>query len=678
MKTKTKKMAGRLIAAALVLSAGLMQTSCWEEQHPGSYYTFSGETVADFLSNRDSVFSDFIYCLKTAEIWGEMQVYGDHTCFAPTNAAMANYLVDKFPTRPGITVKDLTKDECDTIAKTHLCSSTFFCKDLQDGAFPSPNLLDRYLTYNTDSTIDMEGNMKVVYKVNKSSVIVERDDTVVNGVVHIVDKVISPSNDFLPDRIKVDPTATLFYEALILTKMSDSLVAYMDETYPTPSYDSLLICFKTTGKTAKQYKTAYETDNVVWPEKRMYKYTAFIPQDTILKEKYNVENIEGLKALAYSIYGDDGAEDDFTSRKNSLNKFISYHLLPEYLTYDQLTNSLEKIVNQHDQYDYFDVEDFYETMMPHSFMRISMPKVDKGHKYINRKGTQKSGNLIPGIKVLEPETDVTGLNGGYYYLSDILKYDDYTRNTVFNTRMRYMCNTMSPDFINSNARGRDREVVDRVVYSFLPGYCKNFKVSDESEFAVRYVDFTFGTYNGDEMTIRGIYDVSLKLPPVPVDGTYEIRMFMNTMASDANVGSDRGVVQVYFKQGDYATSEGWQPCGIPVDLTLAGNDPKIGNYKDSGDELKSDEDLIQANEKALRNRGYMKAPNSYHQSSGDNLRDIVDCLRKILTTEYMYANLDYAIRLRLVLDNPSAVCPLNFIELVPKSIYAGDTPEDRY
>ena len=35
MKTKTRKMAGRLIAAALVLSAGLMQTSCWEEQHQG-------------------------------------------------------------------------------------------------------------------------------------------------------------------------------------------------------------------------------------------------------------------------------------------------------------------------------------------------------------------------------------------------------------------------------------------------------------------------------------------------------------------------------------------------------------------------------------------------------------------------------------------------------------------
>ena len=133
-------MAGKLIAATLVLSAGFFQTSCWEEQHPGSYYTFSGETVADFLSNRDSVFSDFIYCLKQANVWGEMQAYGNHTCFAPTNEAIRAYIWEKYG---ATSIDEVSKERCDTIARTHLCASTFYCKDLNDGAFPSPNLLDR-------------------------------------------------------------------------------------------------------------------------------------------------------------------------------------------------------------------------------------------------------------------------------------------------------------------------------------------------------------------------------------------------------------------------------------------------------------------------------------------------------------------------------------------------------
>lgn len=668
-------MAGRLIAATLVLSAGLFQTSCWEEQHPGSYYTFSGETVADFLSNRDSVFSDFIYCLKKANVWGEMQAYGNHTCFAPTNEAIKTYIMDKYG---ATSITELSDDECDTIARTHLCASTFYCKDLNDGAFPSPNLLDRFLTYSTDSALDETGKYKVVYKVNKVAPIIERDDSAVNGVVHIMGRVVSPSNDFLPDLMEKDSSITVFCWALGATHLKDSLVGYIDPSYPEPAYDSTLLCFQTTGKTGFTYETAYEkgdnSEKAVWPTKRYFRYTAFVPRDNILKDSVY------LRDLAFSIYGDDGAEDDPTDRRNSLNKFISYHLLPIDLSYDQLTMSHEQILNNFVKRDNLDIEDFYETMLPHSIIRISNPNNDT-FKYINRKGTKADKNLThPGVKVLKTDSiDATALNGEYHYLDGYLKYDTDTRENALNTRMRYMCNTMSPDFINSNARGRlsaGGDKTDRYVMGFKQGFIKNWKFSEESQFFVRYADPTFTCYRGEEITFRGKYDIAIKLPPVPYDGTYEIRIFCNTMASDTQVGSDRGIVQYYFKQGDYTEDKNWEPCGIPRDLRIKGDDPRIGNVKD--DDLDGETEIA-IHDKVMHNHGYLKGPDCYQDAQGQNLRQMVDCVRIIASTEYMFANTDYAIRLRLVkIDSDAAVCPFNFIEIVPKAVYAGETLEDRH
>ena len=698
MKFFNKNLTGKftLTAMAIVMS-GLVEIACsdlWSEQHPGTYYINSGETIATWLTNREEEYSDFIYCLDVANVWGEMRTYGGHTCFAPDNNAFKEYLHELFPDVENPTVQMLRPGQCDTVAKTHLCNALFFCKDLDDGAFPYPNLLDRYLTYNVDSVPNNSDSTswRVIYKVNKVAEITLRDDTVQNGVVHKVNKVINPSNDFLPDVMQKDSTITIFYDAMVLTKIADTICKYyLDESYKEPQYDSTLLCFQTTGKTAVQYKTSYETDNAIWPDKRFFKFTAFIPQDKVLKEKYGVESLADLRTLAHNIYGDtvftdiDGnpvnTYDTLAHPNNSLNKFISYHILPEELAYNKLNLLFKEITDNYKKWSVQDVEDFYETTLAHSIMRISTPYVDKGHRYINRKGIEGDAGFIPGIMVIDPKgIDATSLNGVYHYLEDILVYDEWTKTNPLNIRMRIMCNTMSPDFINSGATGRyggkgeNEATKDRYVVGFRQGKSKNFIASEESEFYVRYADSGFGCYMGYEMTMRGIYDVKIKLPPVPYSGTYEVRMFMNTMAS-SNIGSDRGIVQIYFRQGN--KEEDWKACDIPLDLTIAGKDARIGNVKDSDSSIGNDEAKIQANEKAMRNRGYMKAPNSYYGGS-NLLRDDVDCLRRILTTEFMYDNMDYWIRLRLVQDNPNAVCPFNFIEIVPKAIYAGNTPEDRY
>lgn len=700
------------LAIAVIFSTGIMQ-SCsdlWSEQHPGTYYINSGETVADWLLNREEDFSDFIYCLNQADVWGEMRTYGEHTCFAPTNAAFKIYLKEFFG-RDDATVQDLPKEMCDTIARTHLCNATFFCKDLEEGTFPYPNLLERYMDYSFGEGQNEDGSTKLIYLINKSSEIIVRDDTVQNGVCHVINRLISQNNSCLSNSIEIDSTIVLFTMALRETGFYDKLLEYKDKDYPEPAYDSTLACYKTDkNRLAVKYNTSFEDEFAIWPDERKFKFTAFIPQDDAMKnafEQYGIafdnetpgdsvqKEYRRLKELAVKLYGVDADEykDNPRDERHSLHKFIAYHILPEQLQYDKLNIMHPNIVENHPaaKWKLLDLEDFYETMLPHSIIRVSTPYTDRNHRYINRKGTkdQPTGVLYEGIQVIQPSVNVEARNGQYYYVPEILVYDSITRNEVLNTRMRVMCNTMSPDFINSNARGRfsgGAGDANQYVVGFRKGFCDNIEWSDETQFFVRYMNKTFGCYNGDEMTIRGVYDVSFKLLPVPFDGTYEIRMFINTMADNAQLGgSDRGVVQVYYRSDQdidpITGSQSWRPCGIPVDLRLKDADPRMGNLKDDDDKFGGDDDLISANEKSMRNRGYMKAPDSYTPNataSSTTLRNTDDCVRKILTTEYMRANEEHYIRLRLVLEGvTNAVCPFNFIEVVPKSIYAGDTPEDR-
>lgn len=689
----------KLIVALAIAATGMFQTACsdlWSEQHPETYYINSGETIADWLLNRNEEYSDFIYCLDVANVWGEMRTYGGHTCFAPDNEAFKIHLNEVFGDNTH-TVYDLTKGQCDTIAKTHLCNSTFFCNDLVPGqTFPYPNLLDRYLTYDIDSTLidSARNSWKPVYKVNKMAELIVRDDTVQNGVVHKVNRIINPSNDFLPDVMLLDSNITYFYNALLATGLVDSLSTwYMDYEYIEPDYDSTLLKFQTEGTTAIKYSTSYEHETAILPNHRYFKFTAFVPTNDVFERK-GLADFNALRDYARSIYGDANYTDDngntFNSydslqyAENSLKKFLLYHILPEELTYGNMNILFKEITNNYQGWEHQDVEDFYETMLPHSIIRISTPYEDKGYRFINRKGIIGEEGFIPGLKVIEPKVFTGANNGRYYYLDEFLLYDDHTRKEVLKTRMRYMCNTLSPDFINSNATGRyggngeSSATADRYVVGFRQGKTKNFAVSDQTEFYVRYADSGFGCYMGYEMTIRGMYDVMVKLPPVPYEGTYEVRMFMNTMASAGSVGG-RGVVQIYFREGGEEVD--WEAQDIPLDLRIAGNNARIGNMKDSeitqnisGDEAK--QLAIQANEKAMHNRGYMKAPASY--GNGTILRDDVDCLRRILVTRFMRDTQDYWIRIRLVLDDPTAVCPFNFIEIVPKDVYAGNVPEDKY
>ena len=649
-----KKFFARFSAAVCFSLAAVSLTGCLKEDHPGTYYTFTGETIADYLSNRESYFSSFIEVLKRAGVWGEMRTYGEYTCLAPTNEAMDIYLEEKHLS----SVSELTAKECDTIAKTHIIGNEFYLSELVEGALPFPNMLDRYLIYTCDSIRDDEGKLSVVYRINRSATILERDDTLQNGAMHIVDRVIQPSNSFLPDVMKEDPTISIFYQALIATGLNDSLVKHVDPNYIEPGGDSC-----TTGY-FREVTSSGERENKLWPAKRYFKFTAFVETDEVFKA-HGINNLEDLAAYAKQIYDEsyptDASmyDDDYTNRKNPLNRFISYHLLPYNLNYNDMNITDATIVANCIKPSEIDMEEFFETLAPHSIMRISTPHYQgNSSPFLNRKGSAKAVQ-VRGAKVMAPSDgfmDQTALNGQYHYIDDIISYSKDTRENTLNTRIRISSGTLSPDLVNSGARTRP-VTSTRIATCFKAGFMENFTYKEEVPVVFRNLGGTYNCYYGGELVMEGIYDVTMKLPPVPTGATYEIRLSYYAEAG-------RGVSQIYMNDS---------PCGIPLDLRLTGDDPKVGWISDS--EL-GDEETIEAYDHAMHNRGIMKGIDSY--KGYDVQRDRVNMLRKILVTEYLEPERDYYLRIRQVLDNDKTTFQMDNLEIVPKSVFQGLVPEDRH
>ena len=75
-----------------ILAIALSILACTDEIDKSNRFTFTGETMADFLLNRSEKYSHMIKLFEKAEMFGFLSTYGQYTLFLPDNAAMETYL----------------------------------------------------------------------------------------------------------------------------------------------------------------------------------------------------------------------------------------------------------------------------------------------------------------------------------------------------------------------------------------------------------------------------------------------------------------------------------------------------------------------------------------------------------------------------------------------------------
>ena len=101
-----KKIKYSISVLILLLFATILVPSCVDDNVEGdAFYTFTGETVASYCSNRTNftVFNQLINDSGTSSL---LSSYGHFTCFMPTDSAFQEYFKAK-----EITYNDLTKED---------------------------------------------------------------------------------------------------------------------------------------------------------------------------------------------------------------------------------------------------------------------------------------------------------------------------------------------------------------------------------------------------------------------------------------------------------------------------------------------------------------------------------------------------------------------------------------
>ena len=662
-------------------------SSCSDDPGVENYYTAKGLMANSYLTSQPDTYGKFVDIINKSTMVNLdlLGTYGSYTVFAPNNEAIDLYLAGRGMT----SVDDLTTEDCDTIAATHIIEQSYFTTDFSNATLPTMNMLDRYLTITCIVDSSDMATLPIAYYINATSRIVQRDDSVENGVVHTVDRVINTTTQMLPDFMMNDTTINLFNIAMQLTHMGDSMRQYIDESY-TISVDSFA--------EGRCLLTGTTVDNVSYMERRYIGFTGFIEPDAVFAE-HGIYTIDDLRAYAKQVYDDMYPEDadvtDETDRRNSLNRFVSYHFLPERIVYNMLTPDNRLLTANFDRR-HWDVADWYETMMPYSLMKISYPSGTQAGRYVNRRGLQNHrdsrGVFVPGAKILSPSesgVDMMAVNGVYHYLADLIDYGRETQEVVLNERLRIDATTLSPDFMTSGARGHSVRGVGgcpdfpgqygarsasydpvqnvNTCLAFKEGSVKNWIFKDtQTHIHVRNRYLDFWSYQGDELQITGMYDIQFRIPPVP-EGEYELRI-------QVCIGFEtRGIIQVYFDGA---------PCGIPIDLRKHGDDPSIGWRSDN--EL-GDDEAITAYDKALHNRGWMKGPASYGGTSADGTggrtpqRNIRDDMRRIYTTFHSDGHTDHWVRVQQKLETSNGSFAFDYMELCPRSVYNNEQyPEDRW
>ena len=251
-----------LCLLALVLSL----FACREEIDKSNRYTFTGETIADYMLNRSEKYSHFIDILKRAELLSLLSTYGQYTLFLADNDAVEKYVQEQDsiynatkesdePIWTGVTspfVEELSDSMANVIARTHIVEGNYRTAQFGEGALTRWNMNDRYLGISYKVTGEDYHIM-----INNSSAIIDSDNEVENGIVHILDQMINSSEEELPEMIAKQPCFSIFTEALKATGFADSLRLIMDKNYFAQSKSS-------------EYS---------YPKYRYYKYTGFIEPD---------------------------------------------------------------------------------------------------------------------------------------------------------------------------------------------------------------------------------------------------------------------------------------------------------------------------------------------------------------------------------------------------------------
>ena len=666
-----------MIAATV---APTLLSSCKEDIDESNLYTFTGETIEDYLTNRSDRFSSFNQILKRIGYDKILSAYGTYTCFAPNNEAIAHYidsLYDDNKEHNGMIARGLdglTDSLCNDIALFHLLNSKVMGVYMGNG-MTIKTLLGRDINTATDT---QSGNVII----SRSAIITSMDNELENGVLHEIDHVITRSNLMVAGEMETyKDKFSLFSLALKRTGLDEELSE-----------------LERTGIKEVTNETQY------WvPEKCELGYTIFAETDDVFRA-HGITDIPTMAEYAAQVYQDcakDGSGwydyarrnkievstgTDYENQWNVLNMFIRYHLVAYKMPWDRLVydwNQTAKVT----------LCEYYETMLPYTLIKMTR---NSGKRMLNRwvennsltdrvaeLGTAAMHQVrFEGIELEGQNGQIQAINGYIHPLTDLLVYNEDVPKGALNERMRFDDTSLLGEMMSNSIRGMTmaeiKAHVDGGEYSrvrFPSNYFSNLMVYNGDDTMLRYLakdDGAWSNYEGDEFLCVGNYDFALRLPPVP-DGTYELRLGYTANGS-------RGMLQFYLGTSSELVS--MKALDIPLDMRHVPTDASDGTPDTQTGwclASKTDDQGVQT-DIDMHNLGYMRGPLYYTVGKGGSTvaRNNREDLRRIIAKQNFEQG-EYWLRFKTVINKSDAQFHLDYIEFCPENVYNSTTyVEDMY
>lgn len=623
---------------------------------------------------------------------------GNYTVFAPDNAAVTKYLESL-----GLTdVSQLDDETAQNIAYNCIIDNgTEAAYESPDfpttGTFALSNLNDRLLQCEEDSvTLD--------FKVNGNSTVTRSDIEASNGMLHIVDAVIALSTNTVAELIQAAPNMQVMGNLLNETGIASLIKEDRD-----PEYE-----LRDLPEQRGNLYASIGSKMVNVPQKRYLGFTGFVETDDVYAEKWGIniqrdadnnitnwqEVLDKIREKAEEAYGTED-RDNLASPNNAINRFVAYHFVLGKMSYKRLTYHFNEYLYQYgtartpQDKDYtVEVWDYYTTVgQKPDLLKVSqLPKdeynVGEDHPiYLNHICT-KDNSFYGTYQETEPAFEGDGLNvlvsptngeynnnslnGFYFPINNILIKNDVVSRRLASERIRFDMTSMLHEFQSNNFKGGDYVTFENDYFDAISNASPSTIVTFLNSAWVGGSNWR--DYQGDEFIVSGLFDFVLRLPPVPRDGTYELRF-------GASQNAWRGMAQVYIGE----TPTALMPCGLPLDMrqsvSLTSN-PAL-NWQPDIDDAETNTE----NDKNLHNQGYMKSPKYFHLTDGQGDPEStarvagdkdpsMAGVRRVLTSMYLKANKHYYLRFKSALNKTDAEFMMDYFEFCPSSIYNGVNPED--
>ena len=711
------------VALGLMLGASVSLTSCFDmEPDESNLYTFTGKTIQDYLTENDSVFSQFNVIMKRSGYDRMMASYGQYTCYAPINSGVEKY-VDSLYNDPeakepnnGMTensVMGLTVEQCKEIAQYHL--SAMMNSYIEELSNYSGKEISTMLNTPFISTLGEDG----IVRFNKVAEVISYDNEMTNGYVHVITEVIPRTTRRVAEVLEKNPRFKLFFEALDSCGLLDTLA--VDRKLNADGTPRKYSTKDRTGRPSSSFTAFYHV-----PTECKIKFTIFA-EDSAAFAKENIFTFDDLKAKCVEWYGGAAAwydypgkaenpistGDDYENPFNVVNMFVRYHIVKAGMAMSKLVYEKN---NANENWNYAfggEPHDYYETMLPHALMKIWQPLYQptgaSTNIWINRwrqnntltdeigtVGSDATHQILQdgcmvkrNISKDDNTSNILAYNGYIHTIDRPLVYDANVPNGVLHERMRIDVGTMLYELANNDIRfattaeiGAMNNAGNDGTMTRLPlDFFDNFHCYSEDTKIAWYTTGAWRAWQADQLSGWGENDFAFRLPPVPT-GDYEIRIIYPPTA--------HGGLQQYYI-GTSTDPSSMQPLGIPMDARY----PNSGNEADrlaTGYLLSSEfEDYGVASDLVMRNHGYMRAPASFSRGTYNNIKGrissadeliatISNCcryeegygtsmMRKILGVQHLEQNQTYWIRLKNLLKGFDALgFSVDFIELVPLDI----------